>query len=355
MRRTQTGHASDVSALRFQTPRAKMLSLCGALSILAFAAVPVHAQSTEAKATYAIESSKAARSLLLGVAHAGKRVVAVGDRGHIVYSDDEGKTWTQAKVPSRQMLTAVSFVDDKKGWAVGHDAQILATQDGGATWTQQYIDIDREEGAPFLDVEFTDANNGFVVGSYGALFTTTDGGQHWEDVSDRLDNPDGYHLNAIAQIKGQGLFIVGEMGSLFRSSDAGQTWETLKGPYEGSLFGVLGTDQPGTVLAFGLRGNLYRSTDFGSHWQHVALKADNGALEFGLSGGNLEKDGSIVLVGHGGTVLKSTDDGRSFALVNRSDRLSLSAVTAADNGNLILVGQAGVQLASPTGAELGQQ
>ncbi|MNT74118.1 hypothetical protein D3C72_2129010 [compost metagenome] len=62
-----------------------------------------------------------------------------------------------------------------------------------------------------------------------------------------------------------------------------------------------------------------------------------------------------MVVGHGGSVLKSSDDGRSFGLLNRADRLSLAGVTALDNGNLILVGQGGVHVASPTGADLGQQ
>lgn len=44
---------------------------------------------------------------MIDVVHAGKRLVAVGDRGHILYSDDQGNTWTQAKVPTRQLLTAV--------------------------------------------------------------------------------------------------------------------------------------------------------------------------------------------------------------------------------------------------------
>ncbi|CAD5109783.1 WD40/YVTN/BNR-like repeat-containing protein [Zestomonas carbonaria] len=354
MWRTQSTRVEP--ALRIRPPLAKILSLCSVLSIFALATLPAHAESNADPAAYAIESPKAARSLLLDVAHAGKRLVAVGERGHILYSDDDGKTWTQSKVPTRQMLTAVTFVNDKQGWAVGHDAQILVSQDGGATWTQQFSDIEREEGSPFLDVLFTDENHGFVVGSYGALFTTADGGKNWEDSSDILDNPDGYHLNAIAQIKGSGLFIVGEMGSMFRSADDGETWETLTGPYEGSLFGVLGTQQPGVVLAYGLRGNLYRSEDFGSNWEKVEVESANGnELEYGLAGGSLLDDGSIVLVGHGGSVLKSTDDGRSFGLVNRSDRLSLSSVAASSNGTLILVGQAGAQLASPTGAELGQQ
>ncbi len=328
---------------------ATALSLLGALSTPALAT----GDTSSAQPVFAIESPKAAKGLMIDVVHAGKRLVAVGDRGHILYSDDQGNTWTQAKVPTRQLLTAVYFVDDKHGWAVGHDAQILASTDGGATWAQQYQDLKRE--APLLDVWFKDAEHGLAVGAYGALIETTDGGKTWDDVSDRLDNEDQFHLNAIAAIKGAGLFIVGEQGSMFRSSDDGQTWEKLEGPYEGSLFGVIGTAQPQTLLAYGLRGNLYRSTDFGSTWEPVALNAARGALEFGLSGATLLDDGAIVVVGNGGSVVISHDDGQTFSVFNRPDRISLSSVTAAGNGNLILAGQGGVRVAKATGAELEKQ
>ena len=46
--------------------------------------------------TPALKSALAAKSLLNGVAVAGKRLVSVGQRGHILYSDDGGKSWTQA-------------------------------------------------------------------------------------------------------------------------------------------------------------------------------------------------------------------------------------------------------------------
>lgn len=336
--------------------------LATALSLLGVAAlsVPVQAADTAAvavattdaaaAAVYSTESAKAAKSLMLDVVHAGKRLVTVGDRGHILYSDDQGQTWTQAKVPTRQLLTAVYFVDDKLGWAVGHDAQILASTDGGATWIKQFEDLKRE--APLLDVWFKDASTGFAVGAYGALLETTDGGQHWEDASDRLDNEDQYHLNAIAAVKDAGLVIVGEQGSLFRSADWGQTWERLEGPYHGSLFGVIGTAEANTLLIYGLRGNLYRSTDFGSTWDQVELNAARGALEFGLSGATLLDDGTLVIVGNGGSVVQSHDHGLTFSVFNRPDRISLSAVTAAGDGNLILVGQGGVRTTSPTGAEL---
>jgi len=353
MWRTPVGRAKKTSRTPMfssQSPLARTLSLCSVLSIL-FLAAPAQAQSpAEPGVRYAIESQKAATTLLLDIAHAGKRLVAAGDRGHILYSDDGGASWSQAKVPTRQLLTAVYFADDKHGWAVGHDALILGTTDGGLTWTQQYEN--REGEVPLLDVWFENAQHGFATGAYGVLLETTDGGENWEDVADRLDNEDGFHLNAIAEIPGSGLFIVGEMGGMFRSADMGETWERVESPYQGSFFGVVGGGEPGVVVAFGLRGNLFRSADFGDSWQAIELLDDGDAVESGLADGNRLADGRIVVVGHGGTVLSSEDDGQSFKLFSRPDRRSLSGVVGNPDGNLVLVGQSGVRIVSPTGANL---
>ncbi|MEN4827211.1 YCF48-related protein [Pseudomonas sp. P39-UII1] len=314
-------------------------------------ALGMWADSAQAAAAdeYSTESAKASQSLLIDATHAGKRLVVVGDRGHILFSDDQGNTWTQARVPTRQLLTAVFFLDEKRGWAVGHDAQILASNDGGATWSKQFEDLSRE--APLLDVTFLDAQHGFAVGAYGALLETRDGGQHWQDIAERLDNADQLHLNGIAVIKEAGLFIVGEQGSMFRSSDNGQSWAKVEGPYEGSLFGVIGTAKPHTLLAYGLRGNLFRSTDFGDSWQPIELKAARGNLEFGLASATLLDDGSLALVGNGGSVLRSVDDGQTFSVYNRADRIALAGVSGLANGGLLLVGQGGVHLATAEGAD----
>lgn len=352
--RTTLGRAGTVTRTPMfssLSPLARTLSLCSVLSILCFAAAPAQAQSpAEPGVRYSIESQKAVSTLLLDIAHAGKRLVAVGDRGHILYSDDNGGSWTQAKVPTRQLLTAVYFADDKHGWAVGHDALILGTNDGGQTWTRQYEN--REGEVPLLDVWFEDAQHGFATGAYGALLETTDGGKNWEDVADHLENEDGAHLNAITAIPGSGVFIVGEMGGMFRSLDMGETWERVESPYQGSFFGVVSGGEPGVVIAFGLRGNMFRSTDFGESWQAIELLDEGHPIESGLADGNLLPDGRIVVVGHGGTVLSSEDNGQSFKLFSRPDRRSLSGVVANPDGNLVLVGQSGVRVVSPTGANL---
>ncbi len=321
----------------------RVLRRMGLLATLCAALLAPLAQAEQAPAqVQSIESAKAIKGLLLDVARAGTRLVAVGQRGHIVYSDDQGQTWKQAKVPTRQLLTAVYFVDDQHGWVVGHDAQILATSDAGTTWTLQYEDPGRQ--APLLDLWFENLQHGIAVGAYGGLLETTDGGKTWEDIADRLENEDELHLNAIAAVKDAGLMIAGEMGMLFRSQDNGQTWESIGSPYEGSWFGLQAYDAPKGLVVYGLRGTLYRSGDFGDNWQQIPLQsADNAPFKFGLAGSTRLEDGTLVVVGHGGSVLTSRDDGLSFSVVNTADRQSLSSVAAID-GQLVLVGQDGVQL-----------
>ncbi|WP_442962515.1 YCF48-related protein [Pseudomonas sp.] len=302
----------------------------------------------------AVLSPKAGSSLLLDVAQAGPRLVAVGVRGHVLYSDDQGATWIQAQVPVRQMLTGLHFVDDRHGWAVGHDSIILHTSDAGATWSVQYRDpgLDGDEEAdllekPLMDVWFRDANTGFAVGAYGLLLRTDDGGATWDDRSDDIDNPDGLHYNAIAEVAGAGLMVVGEMGSLYRSPDYGDSWEALnEHPYDGSWFGVSGTGEANAVLVWGLRGNMYRSDDFGASWTQVALETPAGPLEATLSGGSLTADGRLVVVGAGGVVISSMDRGRTFSVTTRPDRVGLANGALLADGQLLLVGQRGAVKAS---------
>lgn len=297
----------------------------------------------------AVMSAKASSSLLLDVTQAGSRLVAVGVRGHILYSDDQGDSWTQAPVPVRQMLTGLHFVDDRHGWAVGHDSIILHTSDAGASWSVQYRDpsLEGDDEAdllekPLMDVWFRDVRTGFAVGAYGLLLRTDDGGKTWIDHSDDIDNPDGLHYNAIAEVTGTGLMVAGEMGTLYRSGDYGDSWETLvEHPYDGSWFGVSGTGDANAVLVWGLRGNMFRSDDFGDSWTQVALDTPNGPLEATLAGGSLAADGRLVIVGAGGVVISSSDRGRSFSVATRSDRVGLANGALLADGQLLLVGQRG--------------
>jgi hypothetical protein len=104
---------------------------------LAGAALAAAGGARDVLDTPALKSAMASRSLLNGLALAGDRIVAVGQRGHVLLSDDGGRTWKQANVPLSSDLVAVSFPGPKSGWAAGHDGVVLRSTDAGATWSRQ--------------------------------------------------------------------------------------------------------------------------------------------------------------------------------------------------------------------------
>ncbi len=269
-------------------------------------------------------------SLLLDITRAGDRLVAVGERGHILLSDDSGVTWRQVAAPTRATLTAVSFIDPMRGWAVGHDAVVLHSADGGESWTEQYADPDYE--TPLMDVLFADPETGFAVGAYGLFLETVDGGDTWEQ---RWVTEDDFHFNAILNPAPGQWFMAGEAGGLYRSDDGGQEWQVLDPPYFGSFFGALalGDDD---LLVFGLQGNMFRSGDGGVTWQEI----ETGTTAALVAGAQLS-DGRVVVVGLSGAVLVSDDGGRSARLSRRTDRSALAGVVEAPDERLVLAGEAG--------------
>lgn len=353
--------------------------------------------SVEVLAENSVISPKASTSLLLDVVSTGKRLVVAGDYGHILYSDDAGHSWEQARVPTRRMLTALSFATAQRGWAVGHDGLILATVDGGQTWTlqrdgladQQRWNVQAVEQArsalaeanraamqvqgdgpgddweatledlefeledalemaaesthtpPLLDVHFVNELRGVAVGAFNTLLRTEDGGVTWLRDSQALDNPDEYHLNAITGDRDGNLWIAAEGGLLFRSADAGKSWESLPSPYRGSWFGIVSTPDSQALVVFGLRGNVYRSSDRGDSWQAI-----NTGIQRTLAGGQFINEDYLLLAGAVGTLLVSDDGGRTLRTASAGTRLHLSAVAYAGDA-AVMVGQGGVHRAAP--------
>jgi len=271
------------------------------------------------------------RLLLLDAATAGGRIVAVGERGRILLSDDDGHSWRFGASPTETTLVSVFFVDDTHGWAVGHDAVILRSEDGGASWQQVYVAPD--ENAPLLDVWFRDAEHGWAVGAYGMALQTVDGGRSWERI--QVDAGDR-HLNALAGSPDGKIYIVGESGTILRSDDNGRVWTKLVSPYGGSYFGVL-VLPGGNPLIFGMRGKVFRGGAHGESWQAIA-----GGADASLQGGRVTTRGEVLLVGNDGVILVSRDGGKTFSERRARDRKAIAAVLPLGESELLLFGESGL-------------
>lgn len=312
------------------------------------------------------ESALAAQRQITALAAAGPtRLVAVGQRGHVLLSDDDGAHWTQSSVPLSSDLTAVQFVTPQKGFAVGHDGVVLTSDDGGRVWrmlldgnalnalvlqqlqeqpataerdrlqTEAQRNLDAGPDKPWLDLYFSNPQEGFVVGAYNLLAHTRDGGKTWQSWYASSDNSDKlFNLYAIRAHKG-GLFIAGEGGVLMRLDTARQRFVRVATDYQGSFFGLL--DAGDALIAHGMRGNALISRDGGTRWSALAT-----GLQGSITASTRGPNGDLWLVDQLGRVARSRDGGASFQSVNLPVNLPAAAVQVNSN-TLVLAGSRGVR------------
>jgi photosystem II stability/assembly factor-like uncharacterized protein len=229
----------------------------------------------------------------------GSRGWIAGDGGSMYRSDDQGKTWTLQPTKVAAALMKVAVVDGQKACAVGEHGAVLCTSDGGATWNAQKF-----EDMVFFDLTFTDANTGWAVGEFQTVLNTTDGGKSWtvKNGGKRTVTADPYFAIAFDQA-GNGL-VLGLNGIDLTSHDGGKSWkegELSGNPYSfyaavanGSDTYVGGADGITGRIA---QGQLTRTTS-------VASNSING-VAFGPQYG--------LAVGLSGTVMRTDNSGQSWS------------------------------------------
>lgn len=315
------------SMLRLLAVRSLLL-----LPLMSVGSAPAASAATDhagLKIEAAVNAAAVLHSPILGANRAGERIVAVGGYGTVLLSDD-GKSFRQAaNVPISSTLTAVTFADDKNGWAVGHWGAILKTADGGEHWSLKRVDT--HEDRPLFSVHFFDAKNGIAVGLWSLILKTKDGGITWETV-DLPAPPEGGKADRnlfklFVSPKGS-LFVAAERGAVLRSDDHGKSWRYLSTGYKGSFWTGIAL-KSGTLLVAGLRGTVYRSVDDGRSWAAVSSGVKSSITDV------IETGNKVVAVGLDGIQLVSTDDGASFTAVQRDDRLSMTALAVGGRGEAL--------------------
>lgn len=309
---------------------------------------------------------RAAQAVLTRVVLAGDRLVAMGERGLVVLSDDGGRQWRQARVPVSVTLTSASFADAREGWIAGHSGVVLHTTDGGETWSLQTdgvalakaglaqalglpdTDADRDrriqqaqrlvdDGAdkPLLSVCFADARRGMVVGAFGLAAATEDGGKTWTPCQNRLANPMSMHLYAVAH-HGKTWVVAGEQGVLMRSSDDGVSFQSMAAPAERTLFTATATRNGEFVLA-GLLGAACRIDPGSTAVTPIKLPAPLTILSCVEM-----RDGRVMLLAQGGRLFSSRDGGGQFAEQQLPRRAPLTSLVETADGGLVATSLGGV-------------
>jgi len=319
---------------------------------------------------FAAKSPNAHKALINALEKSGDRIFGVGVHGIIVYSDDEGETWTQAKeVPFTKTLTDISCPTQNKCWATGHDATILHSYDAGETWQIQYQDV--EFDAPFLSIHMYDDYEGVAIGAFALSLRTANGGISWDYlfIDDDEFQP---HLNYTygdnqawrksAQNEG---YAVGELGKYYVTDDRGLNWLAIETGYLGSYWSGIKVDQ-GQSLLLGMSGNITIATLYELNdpvppdkataiacYESGYYRGDCKVYAFedlfigtknSLTNANLLDDGRIVLSGNGGVIsIIDMVREKNIKTCVRSDRLSNTSVIPLSIDTFLIAGESGMR------------
>ena len=241
---------------------------------------------------------------------------------------------------------------DRHGWIVGENSgdalTILHTTDG-ATWDVQGSTLPMP-GASLASVSVVDSNTawaaGGISGGYGVVIRTVDGGANWTRVGSAAELPSA--TMCLHALDADVAFLGGMDNTIYRTIDGGNTWEDLSDPsLDGNFWqGIYALSMNDIWLSGGTTqdGLLIHTSNGGADWTAHCDSLLQGYTMISIAAWDQD---NVWAVGHGYTILRTTDGGGSWAIVtpdsmhaqgNDANGISLQAADDAwvvlDAGNI---------------------
>ncbi|MCA9676021.1 MAG: hypothetical protein KC464_13365, partial [Myxococcales bacterium] len=211
-------------------------------------------------------------------------------------------------------------------WLVGHAGTMANLLDDGTLGDGYALDADHD----LYGITCRGLDTAFVAGDQGTVLRTFDGGDTWES----LDLGTTATLRDVAAGGPDTVYVAGEH-VLVVSYDSGDRWQPLRGGADHDWIS-LATEHTGAIaLALDDAGALWRWDDVTGAMLEVTTVPGARAVTMSHDGHH------AAVVGAGGAIVRSDDEGRSWTRVASGVDADLLAAWTTDDGALIAVGAAG--------------
>lgn len=199
-----------------------------------------------------------------------------------------------------------------------------------------------------------DQGTGVAVGAGGTIFVSPDAGATWKPA----ESPTKLALLAVAK-RGPHVIAVGQAGAVV-VLDNGQ-WKSVDIGEPKRLLSV-SVNTSGLAIAGGEFGTVLKSTDGGRTWastapQWATMADENhfGTGEPQIYSAVVDEAGQITIAGEFGLIMRSADGGATWRVIRTinptASTLHALSLVPAGQGNSYAVGQEGELLISPDGGE----
>lgn len=206
------------------------------------------------------------------------------------------------------------------GWIAGESVQDIPTvlhTVSGTGWVFQAESLSLP-GADLNSVAAVDSLTAWAAGGlssgWGVVLRTTDGGLNWERVGSQADIPEG--TLCVADLGPDNAWVGGSNNTILWTMDGGETWYDVADPaYAGNFWqGIYPLSSTDVWVCGGteLDGRILHTTDGGFTWASHADSLLEGFTMISIAAWDQD---NIWAVGHGYTVIRTSDGGLNWEIV----------------------------------------
>ncbi len=239
------------------------------------------------------------------VRHFGNKVVLLGDKGYLGYSDDNGVTWTHYPNAAGTLTSDAMrdvIMDGDIGYAVGRNARLLVTDDGWATYQLATHNFN-----PYFEgIKFRNDGSLLACGWQGTLSISQDQGITWEDTV-----PTAIDLWQASIVDANTWYVAGDKGTILKTTDGGQTVEKKGIPGSVDLYyACYFKDADEGWITGKTLGKIYHTVNGGDDWSTFTVPGFSSTKSY--RDFFFLNETTAYLLGVGGMVTKTTDGGLTW-------------------------------------------